>query len=320
MRWLGHCLGLLAAIVPVSASAAEDGEGEETAYWRAYYDVASAEEAMIEPGWMVRASIVDDWGVPMGLVTLLVPRDRSDGAWMEFQLPKDADLPAKSFDAFLEDDARFRLLGELVSFLDAPDVDTRGDPDPDGVICIHYWGADFEFAIDGKVVRELPSLACYRNEELFDFAMALTEAIHAELPDCRNMQNDSDEAIARLRECALLTGDVALAGRHFDALEDIHQFWPDRSLVEAAARVEWDRSGIGGDDGLPFDEGVYVEVLAIEGLPQGEVEVRAQYREYVDEKSWQWDAREIWAFGPEGEPQLVSLTVGNPHRIGYGGD
>jgi hypothetical protein len=321
MRAAKLWIGLLTAIAPAGALSADD----ETAPWQAAYEVPPTDEAMAEPGWMLRAGISDAWGYAQGMVTLMVPRNRADGAWIEFRMPKDWERPSPSLDVFVEDEVRFRLLGELVTFLEGPDVDPNGTDE----ICLDPWGADVEFIVDGRLVRELSGSACYHNEALFEFTMTLSDAILAELRDCRAMEGGWGGAFFTLRDCTLLAGDSALAGRHFAALEEIHQNWPNSEYLGPDTHVEWDRSGIAREDEeedeaerdrLPLDGDVRVEFLAVTGLPQCEVELRARYYEDFDEGTYKWDAREVWAFAPEGKPELVSLTANNLHVIRAGED
>jgi hypothetical protein len=312
MPRLFRLLPLLVLLVAVAPLRAQDDE--ERKPWQSQYDAPPLEVAALEQGWTFRAGIGDDWNHQRGMVTLFLPRDEDQDATIEFRLPVSSGRPSPLFVASIKDEARHRLLEEMLVHLDAPDLDTIDDPDE--AICVHYWGADTQFAVDGDIVRELPSAACYRNEDLFDFVIELTEAAQVGVPECRDMASEEDFAIYRLWECSLLTGDKALAGRHYQALEDAHDDWPDRSHFTPETHIVWDRSRIVSDpeneeDGLPLDGEVYVLFRKMEGLPQGEVELEMIYKEDYDEGTLEWDAREVWSFAEDGTPQLVSMIVDN---------
>lgn len=173
---------------------------EEQSVWWADYDADALAESAPEEGWSLRAAMIDDWGKSRGLISLHIPKDRSDGAWIEYLRPRSEDPRQIPLEAWPEAEPRFRLLGELVTLLAADDYDNRQEED--APICIHAWGAVTQFAVDGEIVREWPADACNRNEDLFDFAMVVAEIAIADMPECRGTGDEGDPAIIRLWQCA----------------------------------------------------------------------------------------------------------------------
>lgn len=173
---------------------------EEQSEWWGDYRAEPLADAAPEEGWSLRAAMIDDWGKSRGLISLHIPRDRGDGAWIEFLLPRSEDRRQIPLEAWPDYEPRFRLLGELVTLLAAEDYDNRQEEN--APLCIHAWGAVTQFVVDGEVVREFPADACNRNEKLFDFAMEVAEIAFAEMPECATAGDERDPAIIRLWACA----------------------------------------------------------------------------------------------------------------------
>lgn len=315
MRLLGLCAALFAAILPAAAGAV----GDERRTWEEYDAPAFLDTAPAK-GIALRAGIADNWNFQKGMVSLVVPEDPAEPATLEFRLPLEALRPNRLFSVELGPELRASLGAQLAAFASAPETDNSGDPDQ--AICIDYWGAQLEIAVDGKWLRELPSAACYQNEAFFDFVIGLTDIVAAQSPLCRSMTSDETTSLFRLRECALLDGDRELAGRHFGAIEEIHRIWPSADYLTPETRVSWDRRGLDRrkdyeeyEDGFQYHYlDLRAELTGIGGLPMGEVEVRARYHEELRDREYVWDAREIWSFGADGKPVLVSLTATRHRR------
>jgi hypothetical protein len=304
--------GAMLAVAASSAPAFADERGDGSSAWAATYDVAPLEDVAPRQGWAFRAELVSDWGSPMGLVTVSIPAQLDDDPLLEFSLPVEADRPRKRFESWIDNDVRFRLLGELVTLLASPETDRSEDEG--APICIHVWGAMTQFAVDGEIARELSADACYRNKELFYFAISAIDATHEALDHCRDMVSDQSNTIYRLWECSLLTGDVSLVRRYFQPLEDIHEDWPDRQFTDVAQVVDWQREGGFAEQDV-FSELVSVSPRAYRGTPQGEIEISATYLEDLNDNTFSWDAREVWVIEDTGQLRLLSLTVTNPQLV-----